>query len=552
MEKAIRKIIKASACALGLLVAMPAQAQYCTTTYSSSQCINYSMYINSVITTGGKTNIKRTNSGCGNTSTSYIFYSKDVHAGVQGTKVNFEVTIGAEYPQGVRIYVDFNRDGDFTDKGEDVYVSSGAIAKGGTAKGNFTIPAEATVGTSRMRIRTQYSNTSFNSCGSASYGEAEDYVFEILPSCTADFTLQPLHTSECDKTAAKFFVEVNNFTDSIKWQRSTGGTFKDIDDDLIYSGTESDTLTVNNISFNMMGDRFRAVAYNNVDECNVKSEEADLTVIPSDNASVNITSSATSICDGDEVTVNCFFTKGGNNPEYQWKVNGNDILGETKGSLKTTSLADGDKVSLYFLSSQVCIFPATSNEITVNVDPKQKPSVELSMQNNGGGQFTFTATPMYGGSNPVYQWYVNNVRMSGETGDTYVATNLLPKQKVHAEMISNMKCVTTRRVYSNTVTTTSTTSVSNISQGVDALGLYPNPTTGDFIISGEVANTTNQNITVRIVNTVGKTVQTINATTNGSTLSVPVSLEYSLPNGMYSASITIDNKVHNVRFLLNR
>ncbi|HRO73983.1 MAG TPA: hypothetical protein PK611_09960, partial [Saprospiraceae bacterium] len=78
------------------------------------------MYIQDFITTGGITNISNLSSACGNSSTSYIYYSNLKHAGVQGTSVNLSIKIGSSYPQGVKVWVDFNADGDFTDAGENV------------------------------------------------------------------------------------------------------------------------------------------------------------------------------------------------------------------------------------------------------------------------------------------------------------------------------------------------------------------------------------------------------------------------------------------------
>ncbi len=48
----------------------------------------------------------------------------------------------------VIVWIDFNKDGDFTDAGETVYTSVG-----GSGSFNFTLPADAAPGTTRMRVR---------------------------------------------------------------------------------------------------------------------------------------------------------------------------------------------------------------------------------------------------------------------------------------------------------------------------------------------------------------------------------------------------------------
>mgnify|MGYP000412458115 CR=1 FL=1 len=170
---------------LAIVAGFTANAQYCTPTYSSSQCINYNMYIQNFSTTGGVTNITNNGSGCGNTSTSYIYYNNAGHVATPVSTVNFSVTIGASYPQGVKIWIDYNQDGDFTDAGENVWTSSGTISAGNTATGSFSIPASASIGMTRMRVRSSYATTSINPCGAANYGEAEDYNFSIVGNCNA-------------------------------------------------------------------------------------------------------------------------------------------------------------------------------------------------------------------------------------------------------------------------------------------------------------------------------------------------------------------------------
>lgn len=157
--------------------------QYCTPTYSITQCNNYNMYIDDFSTGGGVQNITNNNTGCGNTSTSYRHYSQLRHRGDLNSTVNFSVTIGASYPQGVAIWVDWNQDGDFKDKGEDVYKPTSTISAGGTRTGSFNIPLSANVGVTRMRVRSSYSTTSIPDCGAANYGECEDYDFEVISNC---------------------------------------------------------------------------------------------------------------------------------------------------------------------------------------------------------------------------------------------------------------------------------------------------------------------------------------------------------------------------------
>jgi hypothetical protein len=79
------------------------------------------------------------------------------------------------------VFIDYNQDGDFTDSGETVYTK--ATSTGTTATGSITIPATATLGTTRMRVSMKYNGIP-TACESFSYGQVEDYSVNITASGT--------------------------------------------------------------------------------------------------------------------------------------------------------------------------------------------------------------------------------------------------------------------------------------------------------------------------------------------------------------------------------
>ncbi len=102
----------------------------------------------------------------------------------------------------VKAWVDWNKDGDFDDAGETVYNSGIGITS--TTFG-FIVPATISPGDYRIRVRNYKENViltgdnydhDFNSCEafggvilvSNRYGEAEDYAFTVVASCSALIT----------------------------------------------------------------------------------------------------------------------------------------------------------------------------------------------------------------------------------------------------------------------------------------------------------------------------------------------------------------------------
>jgi hypothetical protein len=95
-----------------------------------------------------------------------------------------QITSGATfYAAQFNVFIDYNQDGVFDNTTERVF--TGATAPGppivSTLTGSVTIPATATLGTTRMRVSLNESgNATSPACGTFSYGETEDYFINIV------------------------------------------------------------------------------------------------------------------------------------------------------------------------------------------------------------------------------------------------------------------------------------------------------------------------------------------------------------------------------------
>ncbi|MBT8246026.1 MAG: DUF5011 domain-containing protein [Winogradskyella sp.] len=83
---------------------------------------------------------------------------------------------GMLYNEGYSVWIDYNKDGDFTDAGEQVFTQVPTQAT--PVSGSFTIPSGATEASTRMRVTLSY-DTNVDSCASFQYGEVEDYTIVI-------------------------------------------------------------------------------------------------------------------------------------------------------------------------------------------------------------------------------------------------------------------------------------------------------------------------------------------------------------------------------------
>ena len=95
------------------------------------------------------------------------------------------------YSEGYAVFIDYNKNGVFTDAGETVWTKAASTTT--PVSGSFTIPATASLGATRMRVSMKY-NAVPTSCEAFSYGQVEDYTINITAG-TADTTAPTAPTS---------------------------------------------------------------------------------------------------------------------------------------------------------------------------------------------------------------------------------------------------------------------------------------------------------------------------------------------------------------------
>jgi len=143
--------------------------------------------------------------------------------------------------------------------------------------------------------------------------------------------------------------------------------------------------------------------------------------------SVTIASSATTVCSGTSVTFTASPTNGGASPVYQWKVNGTNVGSGTATYAYVP--VNNDVITCVLISSETCATgsPATSNAITMTVNPNLPVSVSIAASTNpvcSGTSVTLTASPINGGTTPIYQWKVNGTDVGTNTTTyAYVPVN---------------------------------------------------------------------------------------------------------------------------------
>lgn len=161
-------------------------------TYCASRGNNTADEFINRVQLGTINNLSGNNGGYGN----FTALSTNLVRGTSNTITITPAWTGTIFREAYRVWIDYNRDGDFLDSGEQVVnvtrTTATPIAR------SFTVPTTALLGATRMRVSMKY-NASPTSCEIFADGEVEDYTVNISATArpedtsvaTLSFTLYP-------------------------------------------------------------------------------------------------------------------------------------------------------------------------------------------------------------------------------------------------------------------------------------------------------------------------------------------------------------------------
>ena len=160
----------------------------------------------------------------------------------------------------VRVWIDFNQNGSFTDPGERVVATTSST---NPAVANITIPVTASIGPTRMRIRMywQPSDPDPGPCGNTIYGQVEDYTVNIQPCIQGVFNSQPANQSINCGSNASFSVTTAGSLLTYGWEYKLSAAspfWLNVTNGGVYSGATTSTLTITNAPQTMNGYVYRA------------------------------------------------------------------------------------------------------------------------------------------------------------------------------------------------------------------------------------------------------------------------------------------------------
>ncbi len=182
----------------------------------------------------------------------------------------------------------------------------------------------------------------------------------------------------------------------------------------------------------------------------VSTDTAQIQIDPLLVPSVLIEASELEICEGSPAEFSLDSENEGSNPTIFWYLN-DGLIYENLETIQIDNLSDQDKVSVVMISSINCAEPATaSDSLIIAVAPLLTAIVEIQGPDSLvclGEQIVLTADIENGGTNPQFQWLVNNVT-TGQITDVFMSSDLSDGDQIICVLNASETCLVANPVQS--------------------------------------------------------------------------------------------------------
>jgi uncharacterized protein YjdB len=270
------------------------------------------------------------------------------------------------------------------------------------------------------------------------------------------------------------------------------------------------------------------------------ADSLTMTVSPAvtPDVSINATPNDT-VCIGQPATYNAIPVNGGTAPTYQWARNGVNVA---TGPSYTHTPANGDIIVCQMVSNASCrtATVATSSPLIMTVQVPATNTVSISASSPSiiaGENITFVAVALNAGPSPDYQWFINSAAVPGATNATFTTNTLTNGQVVHCKVTSNLPCILPKTALSAGFTISVTSGVTDITGAGNTFAVHPNPNTGTFSVTGNLATSLNEPVQITVTNVLGQTLYSTVTTAQNGNVDQQISLPSAVPTGIYFITV---------------
>jgi len=219
-------------------------------------------------------------------------------------------------------------------------------------------------------------------------------------------------------------------------------------------GNNENTLSINSLTDGQQVTCILTASGNCLSSDQVTATPLTVSISNSLVPSLSINTSETVVCPDEIVTFTASGENWGNNPFFSWTINGLST-GDNDPVFSSNNLTNNDEVSCTIFMNDPCLSVDQLNAIAemVTIQDAVTPIITISTDTEAtckGSEVTFTAAIQNGGSNPTYEWMVDNNIVNNNT-NTFQVSNLEDGQIVSCQLTSDVECTSENTVISNLI-----------------------------------------------------------------------------------------------------
>ena len=283
-------------------------------------------------------------------------------------------------------------------------------------------------------------------------------------------------------------------------------------------------------------------AIDTMDGCASLPSTINITINPTDTPNITIhVNPNDTLCVGQLASFTTTVANGGFSPGYQWYTGaGVAVVGGVFDNYASAFFATGTPVYCILTPGLGCHDkPTDTSNVVVLTVLNNTPIVSITASDSNivsGATVSLTGTAV-GTLITGYQWYVNNVPVTGAIYDTVTLHNITHSDVVRLEVSSIALCANVG--VSNTITIHVPSAVANVSPSFQAIELYPNPNNGSFSVKGLLQGINDGVADLQVSNALGQVVYSSTTAIQNGAIDKLVDLK-NIPAGIYCLRISKD------------
>lgn len=241
-----------------LVSATPASACYCIP--ATSDCTDGDIITNVTFGTLNNNSTCGTNGFTDYTTNNTVTIPNVIAGG--GNPISVIAGDGG-FSENVAVWIDYNKNGVF--EASEFTLLTPTTATPTLRTGSIVVPAGATLGNTRMRVRVRFSTlqTGADACTTYTYGETEDYTVNIVPCTPIAITGAPVNATISCGGNASFTVTVTGSIPAYQWEYRTSASAAwqliTAATSPVYSGINTATLQLTSAPVSFNGYQYRAI-----------------------------------------------------------------------------------------------------------------------------------------------------------------------------------------------------------------------------------------------------------------------------------------------------